>query len=76
MDGLKKLKFPEHEKLKLIAAHSQVCGEFVEWLGSKGFSVGGRSFNLHHCLAEFFEIDEEKIEEENRVMLEQLRWKG
>jgi hypothetical protein len=69
--------FPEHEKLKKISEKSQCCGEFVEWLAMRGFRVTStkrnRSFCLRRELAAFFEIDEAKLEDEKRSMLDQLR---
>lgn len=70
--------YPEHEKLRAIKEESQVCGEFIEWLGMQGYSVEPisrktRAFVLRAQLANFFEIDEEKLEEEKQAMLEELR---
>jgi hypothetical protein len=74
--------YPEHIKLKAISARSQAIGEFLEWLTcKKGFTicqlhreefmpVYTRTENL---LAEFFEIDLDKIEAEKRAMLAELR---
>lgn len=77
-------KYPEHTKLKAIASKSQVCGEFVEWLADKKGIVLAQFHGLsgHHyqnptplraLLAEFFEIDSKKIEEEKRAMLDEMR---
>lgn len=91
--------YPEHEKLKAIADKSQVVGEFVEWLGSKGIHLAdypacltGGDHAHHECrrserlytidtpirklLAEFFDIDQDKIDAEKDAMLEQLRSGG
>lgn len=124
--------YPEHEKLQSISDHSQVIGEFVEWLaGEKGIhlgewerqidcgwrsasTVGGvprlrcragqlithmgeengdecevcdgtgyveriepRMFPVNrgitNLLADFFDIDLDKIEVEKRAMLDHLR---
>ena len=77
-------KYPEHEKLKKVSKASQICGEFLSWLLSDegGYVLAKYSSNdkLWQCnvsiielLAEFFEIDQDKLEEEKRAMLEMLR---
>lgn len=72
-----KTEYPEHEKLKAISAKSQACGEFLDWLSMKGWTLHsakrGRFFNVSRELAEFFRIDERKLEVEKQQMLEQLR---
>lgn len=70
--------YPEHEKLRAIRDQSQKAGEFLEWLqAEKGVSLMVGDFPLQttttRLLAEFFEIDLDKIEDEKRTMLEVLR---
>lgn len=76
--------FPEHKKLRAIKDRSQVIGEFLEWLqGEKGFALATwcshgefldpARFNVNQLLAEFFEIDQEKLEAEKLAMLDQMR---
>lgn len=80
--------YPEHEKLKKVQTESQTIGEFIDWLRSdKELELGkwqtsshddGDTFQPVHVsteklLAEFFEIDLEKLEAEKRAMLEALR---
>lgn len=68
--------FPEHEKLKLVADKSQVIGEFVGWLETKGIwleSNARRTPAITQLLAEFFEIDLDVIETEKRAMLDLIR---
>lgn len=75
------MAYPEHVKLKAIQAKSQACGEFLEWLDERGIELGcwaeGRfdpySYRKTSLLAEFFGIDERKIEEEKRAMLDEMR---
>jgi hypothetical protein len=56
------LELFEHEKLRKVAAKSQACGEFIEWLERRGYEVKHRKrsvrFVLVRALAEFFGIDE------------------
>lgn len=71
----------EHKKLEIVSDYSQKVGEFIDWLeGQKIFLaeyVGtGWSETLEiayrgttQLLAEFFEIDLNKIEEEKQLML-------
>ncbi len=76
--------YPEHEKLEKVSNKSQDMGEFFEWLQGK-YSLckydenrfGGTwwpvTVDIQKLLAEFFEIDLNKIEEEKREMLEVIR---
>ncbi len=81
-------KYPEHQKLKAVQQHSQVIGEFLEWLSSEeqGYTLcafdqnkgdEGQYFpanlNLNVTLAQFFKIDLNKIEQERCQMLDELR---
>jgi hypothetical protein len=75
--------YPEHEKLKAIQPKSQAIHEFVEFLREKGIHLGEywkesdrmlpTNKNLTALVAEFFDIDQEKIEDEKDKMLEELR---
>lgn len=75
--------FPEHEKLKLIKDKSQAIGEFLEWLGAeKGLHVAQwisehrlmpANYSTEKLLAEFFDIDLDKLEDEKRAMIEEQR---
>ena len=70
--------FPEHEKLKSLRGENQICGEFIEWIGQRGYRItpinrNVRPFCIRRALAEFFDIDEDKLEEEKRAMLDNLR---
>jgi hypothetical protein len=79
---------PEHDKLHKIADKSQVIGEFLDWLPEQGIHlarwvydegydrerlVTGAGKSNTALLAEFFEIDLDKIETEKRALLEHLR---
>jgi hypothetical protein len=66
-------QYPEHEKLKEIRDQSQKCGEFLEWLEEQGYVEITARKSLTSILAEFFEIDEEKLEREKRRMLDRIR---
>jgi hypothetical protein len=76
--------YPEHEKLKKISDKSQTVGDFLEWLNSQGIYLMTLEASMHDewtapqksrvtLLAEFFEIDQAKLEEEKRVMFEDAR---
>lgn len=85
----KRIEYPEHEKLHKIKDQSQICGEFIDWLESEGYvlakwreveTIFGKDSTLElsykpvvDLLAEFFEIDQDKIESEKRAMLARLR---
>jgi len=80
-------RFPEHEKLKAISDKSQAIGEFVDWLGAvKGISLceltQGRDrldeyhpvrTSIRQLLAEYFDINEHRLDDEKRAMLDELR---
>lgn len=74
--------YPEHEKLAVVQERSQACGEFLDWLVNERRLVvaeygeyGLVAFcgGTQKLLAEFFEIDERRLEEEKRAMLEEIR---
>lgn len=75
--------YPEHEKLHKIQNESQVQGEFIEWFGSKGIQLmtwntdDNKWYHEHRpiraLLAEYHEIDLDKLEQEKRAMLAALR---
>jgi hypothetical protein len=79
--------YPEHEKLKKISDKSQTVGDFLEWLNSQGLHLcewvdsryaGEGEFssankNTDDLLAEFFEIDQAKLEEEKRELIQEAR---
>lgn len=76
--------YPEHEKLKLISDKSMAIGEFVDvFLQKKGINLCSydkeeQEFYMDRTpitklLAEFFQIDLNKLEEEKQHMLNQQR---
>ena len=82
-------EYPQCDKLLAVKDKSQVIGEFLEWLqGEKNLVIAewdyGDSntdedplvrhrFNIQELLAEFFEIDLVKVEEERRAILDEQR---
>lgn len=79
-------EYPEHEKLRAISDQSQTVGEFVEWMGQQGIHLGeylhgewsqARLVPTHRntvdLLAEFFGIDQKRLEGEKRAMLASLQ---
>ena len=78
--------WPECEKLKATAPYSQKIGEFIDWLHDDDVVLAewvkdpqGFDENLipvtkpiQELLAEFFEIDMNKVEEERRQILESI----
>lgn len=84
-------QYPEHTRLHAVKDKAQVVGEFIEWMHEQGvvfcqFSEHGtQHFESHEQLynrpieeivARFFEIDRDKLEQEKRAMLEDLRSKA
>lgn len=80
-------QYTECEKMQKVQKESQIIGEFLEWLGSeKEYSIckfceyenrEGSYYPVQldkeQLLAEFFEVDLNKVEEERRAILEGLR---
>ncbi len=79
-------KYPEHEKLKALNGANQTVGDFIEWLFGK-YELAEWNTNqelsedelvpAHRSrdglLAEFFNIDQNRLEEEKRAMLDEIR---
>ena len=71
---------PECDKLSKIASQSQICGEFLEWVrgrhtlmqldGTCGPRVS--TVSTEKLLAEFFDINTEKLEQEKMAVLATL----
>jgi hypothetical protein len=78
--------YPEHEKLRSLNGTNQVIGEFIDWLEDEKdiwlcSPDGPSSFwpchtPIQDLMAEFFDIDQDKLEEEKLAMLELLRSKN
>jgi hypothetical protein len=75
-------QYPEHEKLHAVKDKSQAIGEFLEWLGGRYVFANYRkdsewlrpeNLNIQRELAEYFEIDLDKIEEEKQAILAEVR---
>jgi hypothetical protein len=104
LDSLPPDPYPEHTKLSSIKDKSQACGEFIDWLESKGIFLAEKHSHVQGCYAEddhdreespgcgfregelllshkgifqllsgYFGIDLQKLDDEKRAMLEQLR---
>lgn len=76
---------PECDKLHSVSKESQIIGEFLEWLGSADRTVckfdeerfGGTYWpdntSIERLLAEYYDIDLDKVEKERRQILETLQ---
>lgn len=71
--------YPEHDKQREILPQSQAIGQFLEWLGYKGYHIARYAANGRLCpadvgieemLATYFEIDLTKLNAEKQMMLE------
>ena len=77
--------YPEHKKLKVVKDRSQAIGDFIEWLGARGMAVCDfdptylrdnyvpTRIPINKLLAEYFEIDLDRLEEEKLAMLDEQR---
>lgn len=73
-------RYPECEKLGSVAQQSQIIEEFLEWLSeTKGLvlwddaEISGRGYTTESLLAEFFDIDMEKVEAERQRLRANIR---
>ena len=73
--------YPENDKLSAVADQTPAIGEFIEWLEGKGIFlaryVEGSNFPRHvhgfrDLLAEWADIDQNRLEAEKRQMLAAL----
>jgi hypothetical protein len=78
--------YPEHEKLRAIKDKSQAIYDFLAWCEEeKGYGLAvdsesgyqGEKYwvpeSKRDLLAEFFGIDQQKLEGEKRAMLDEMR---
>jgi len=80
---MSKSKYPECEKLAAVSEKSQAIGGFLEWLqGFKQVELAKWGDNdrlypeyivIESLLAEYFEIDMNKVEKERRQILEDIQ---
>ncbi len=71
-----KNEYPEHEKLQKIKDTSTTCGDFYYFILKKKYITSHKviSFGrMEEILAEFFKIDLNKIEQEKRQMIDNIR---
>lgn len=77
-------QYPECEKMAAVKDQSQIISEFLEWMQHEQkliicvYSDYSRKYipvdtTFEKLLAKFFEIDLDKIEEEQRYMLDEIR---
>ncbi len=81
-----KTRYPECGKMAAVKDQSQAIGEFLDWfINEKKVELGIRNHNgfliqfhpsYERLLAEYFDIDLDKAEEEKRQMLDKLRKKN
>lgn len=67
------MKTPECDKLHKVKDESQNIGEFLDWLIE--YHNVSLPDSIVDLLAEYFNIDLEKVEEEKRTILDELRRK-
>ncbi len=77
-------EYPEHDKLRLISTESQIIGSFLEfsgytlaeWQKVRGFrdeQLLPVHKSIEKILAEYFDIDLQRLDDEKRAMLAALR---
>ena len=77
--------YPEHEKMHAVKDESQKLGTFLDWMFNErnwdlcyvnddaDYQLVEDGHQIQKILAEYFDIDLSKIEEEKQAMLEDLR---
>lgn len=79
---MRKVPTPELDKMQKVKDQSQVVGAFLDWLQNETDMVIGawereRMYPVHksieELLAEYFEIDLNKVERERRALLDAIR---
>ena len=75
--------YPEHDKLRPVKDKSQAIGEFLEWASDRGWylaeHVNGSyhlyavAYSIQTVLADYFEIDLNRLDDEKRAMLDEIR---
>lgn len=60
-------KYPEHEKLAALDGANQLVGEVIDWLAET--HEVRLPFETEKLIAEFFGLDLEKLEAEQKIML-------
>lgn len=70
--------YPEHEKMAAVKDKSQIIGGFLDWLSTEGILLCKWDDNdrlamvhlsIEEWLAQYFDIDLDKVEEEKKYML-------
>lgn len=71
------VKIPELEKMSKVRETSQTVGAFLDWLFYNGHIKRTAKFRggMEEILAKYFDIDLNKVEEERRALLEEIRAK-
>jgi hypothetical protein len=65
---------PECEKMAKISEMSQQLGEIIEWSLGKSYLKRGKNYrDIQSLLADFYEIDLNKIEQERQALLAAIR---
>ncbi len=76
------METPELDKMRAVKDKSQAIGEFIDWLRQDNCDICEMDDNGHYLpiyqsiekwLAEYFEIDLNKCEEERRAILDAIR---
>ncbi len=80
------MSYPEHEKLQKIQDKTQTVGEFLDWLvnerevvlakwidGTLEERLAPINPSIQDLIAEFFGVDQNKLEAEKRAMLKVCR---
>lgn len=77
--------YPEHDKLRAVKENSQVIGEFLDWLINeqhvvlathRGHILMPVVSSIQKWLARYFDIDEDRLEDEKRAILAEIRASG
>jgi len=80
---MKKIETPELDKMRDVREKSQLIGNFLSWLEEEKYCIGvwniryneyePTRLSIEKLLAQYFEIDLDKAEQERSQLLESIR---
>jgi hypothetical protein len=90
MADIQHIESPECERLHAVHEESQKIGEFIEWLGENSYVLANwikrnprwdeelapANISTNALLAQYYDIDLDKVEDERRAILEALQKGG
>ena len=70
---IEKPETPELDKMAAVRGQSQIIGNFLEWFYLEGYDATIWMEKTEELLSKYFKIDQNKVEQERRLILQALR---